>query len=431
MSATLAVSRARAGRLLKRARTGRLRHLIESLWTSVGIQAFLFGSGIIVARSLGPSGRGDIAIVLILPAVAAQVVCAGVPSATTYFVARYRASWQSVAGHVPRVATLQACAAVALVLLLDALFLADRGDATHVAALLAVATVPLLIAQYYALAILSGLEDLRWWNIFRAAPAACYTVGLISGLAFGLTIVACASIWLAGQVVATSALLRHLRHRHRAGPAGADRDGLPPSRRELVRFGVVGFLAQVSPVETFYIDTLVVAALFPAHVVGYYAVAFSVSNAPRFVADGIVAVGYPHVSAQDPKEGRSAMKRYILVAVVLCGATAAAIVLLLPWLIPLLFGNAYRPAIGIGSILVAAVGVISVRRVGSDCLRALGRPGVATSIEVVVLSVLALGILALGHWREGRGVALSVAMSAAVGLGLTLLFLRRMEAREG
>src|SRR3954454_7458705 len=74
--------------------TGRFRELGESLGASVGVQIALFGSGIITARSLGPTGRGDLAVLLVLPSVALQLATLGLPSAVTYYVARNKpAAW--------------------------------------------------------------------------------------------------------------------------------------------------------------------------------------------------------------------------------------------------------------------------------------------------------------------------------------------------
>jgi len=183
-------------------------------------------------------------------------------------------------------------------------------------------------------------------------------------------------------------------------------------------------------VETFRIDSLVMAALFPSRIIGYYAVALSVSNPPRFIADGIVAVGYVHVSAQDIQEGRASTRRYLLAAALLCGGAALVIALTLPWIIPLIFGQRFEPAVRVSAILVVTAALISIRRVGSDCLRGLGQPGAATVIELITLSALVPAFFLLARWGAGSGVAVSLGICAALGLALTLAFLRRHEIEK-
>jgi O-antigen/teichoic acid export membrane protein len=114
----------------------------------------------------------------------------------------------------------------------------------------------------------------------------------------------------------------------------------------------------------------------------------------------------------------------MLGAAVACGGTAVALALASPFVIPLLFGHEFEPAVLVAALLAVAAGLISVRRVGTDCLRALGRPGVTTGVEVVTLTVLAVGLTVLGPWGEGKGVGLALIASAVVGLCLTLLSMR-------
>src|SRR5689334_19231755 len=51
-------------------------------------QAALVLSGVVFARVLGPQGRGDLALVLLLPAIVYQLGNLGLPLATAYFIAK-------------------------------------------------------------------------------------------------------------------------------------------------------------------------------------------------------------------------------------------------------------------------------------------------------------------------------------------------------
>lgn len=404
---------------------------MESLWASGVIQLALVGSGIVIARELGPAGRGDLALILLLPTVSTQVVCFGIPAAVTYFIARQQHLWQRITSHLIVVAVSQAGLSLVLLFGLNALFLGDKSEATQHAAVLAAVIVPILVAYFYALAIFQGMDDIRWFNFYRLASPASFTVGLLALIPFGLTISNCTVTWILSQLAVTLAMSGQLAVRARR-QRQHDESGEPhPRRGEVMRFGAAGFLAQVSPIESFRVDQLVTALFFSSEVLGYYVVASSVSNVPRFLADGIAAVAYPHVAGQSNQEGIRVTRRYLVTAAVLCGGASLLIAAALPWLIPLLFGERFTPAISIGIFLVIAAGLISVRRVGSDCLRALGRPGAATANEVMTWIVLLPAFLILGGWNEGNGVAVSLVIAAAVGLALLLVVLRRMSIAAG
>src|SRR6184192_2868729 len=58
--------------------------------TRLLILAAVLGSSVIVARWLGPEGTGALAVLNVTAALALQLGSAGIPSATTYFVAKDR-----------------------------------------------------------------------------------------------------------------------------------------------------------------------------------------------------------------------------------------------------------------------------------------------------------------------------------------------------
>lgn len=363
-------------------------------------------------------------MVLLLPEVAMQAGCVGVPAAVTYFVARERSAVWLIVRPLIAVAVAQCLLITGLLLLLTHAFLGTKEYGTQVASLLTIASLPLLMTQYYGTHILQGLGDLRLFNAFKLASPGVFAIGLGLGLFIGLTVVTCTVIWLIGRAAVTLALIAILIVRVRRASSGHDHDRPVPTRREVGRFAIFGFLAQVSPAETFRVDTLVVAGLFSSQVVGYYAVAMSISNAPRFIADAIVTVAYPHIAAQGARAGQASTKRYLSAAAIACGGTSIVLALASPYIIPVLFGESFMPAVVISVFLVVAAGLISLRRVGTDCLRALGRPGVTTGIEVVTFVVLAAGFTGLGPWKQGIGVAVTMVFAAVAGLILTLGHLR-------
>src|SRR5438552_2974248 len=60
--------------------------------TRLLILAAVLGSSVIVARWLGPEGTGALAVLNVTAALALQLGSAGIPSATTYFVAKDRSA---------------------------------------------------------------------------------------------------------------------------------------------------------------------------------------------------------------------------------------------------------------------------------------------------------------------------------------------------
>jgi O-antigen/teichoic acid export membrane protein len=105
----------------------------------------------------------------------------------------------------------------------------------------------------------------------------------------------------------------------------------------------------------------------------------------------------------------------MLTALVLCGATVAAIELGLPVLVPLLFGAPFHAAIGVAQILLISALLFALRRVLSECARGAGRPGLGSIAEVISLITLFPAVAALYH-LGARGVALALVIAAFTGL---------------
>lgn len=422
-------------RAQRQQRRGGGRTLIESVGASALLQLSLLVSGIVAARALGPRGRGDLALDLLLPGVACQMACFGAPSATTYFVAKYPSEWTRVARDIALLVAGQMVVAGGLLAGLQWCFGTRAAPSTQATNYLMLGAVPLIMVQYYGLAIAQGLGEMRVFNILRIAAPMFYAGALIGAAQLEVTVPVVAAGWLTAQAGAVGCLIVALRSLSR-GRAESSQVRTAPTWRTIVRFGARGFLAQVSPLETFRIDQLLVAALYSRQVLGFYAVGLSVSNVPRFLADGIVAVAYPRVAAQVVDQGRVATGVYLRITIIACTVVTLILGGALPWLVPIMFGARYDPSVTIGEVVLLAACLISVRRVGTDCLRALGNPGTTTVIEVITLGLLAVVILgalyvpfAHGLLTLNYGVAIALSVAASVGLVLTLGRLRHAGAR--
>lgn len=410
------------------ARTGS-RRVFESLAASAAIQFCLVVSGVLVARLFDPGTRGAIAIALLLPAVAAQLVGLGIPSGLTYFIARHnRAMWPLTWRTARTLWPRQVGLATALLVLLDVVFVRRYDADVRLAALVCLPAGGLLIVQNYALHAVQGLNEIRWFNILRTLPNVLYSVAVLAVFVTDGQPVAIAAVWVVAQGATTAATLEWLR---RAGQATEGAQLRAVSRPELVRYGVTGFLAQISPVETFRFDQLFVAAFLPPPTLGLYVVASSVSNVPRFIADAVSAVAFPAVASRrdDMVAARRLARRSTLACAALCAIACLPLALSYRWLVPTLFGRRYAGAVPVAEVLLLAAALVSVRRVASDCGRALGLTTIPTIAELVSWVVLTIGFATLGLRYEGVGVAISLIVATLVAFVIQATLIDRSLAR--
>jgi len=402
--------------------------LAGSVLTGFVGQAVLIVSGVLAARILGVEDRGYLALLVLFPAVLAQIGSLGLPLAATFELSRDRSRWGEIVRTLMRPMVIQS---VTLVLLQAGILLAIfRGDphAVEVSALMSLCAIPAILGQSYGTSILQGQQRFLAFNVLRTLPAAAYMVAVVAIFATGdgnlqwvvagwivaSIVSAVVTLWVAARPVG-------LRRARRSAEA----------LRSMLRFGVKGLLGWTSPVETFRLDQAVVGLFLTPAALGLYVVGLAFSNLPRFIAQSVGYIAYPRVAARRGEEAWRELWQFFWLA---SGAAALVVLVLelgVEWLVPAFFGDDFSGAVVLTRILLIGALFLSARRVLTDGAQGLGRPGLGTIAEVSswVFLLPALGIFA-PLWGA-RGVAVALAVSSALSFLVLLgLLLRSRTAEE-
>lgn len=395
-----------------------------SLASGVIGQFMLLVSGVVVARTLGPTDRGYLALLVLLPAVLQHVGTLGLPLATTYFIAKNETDEPVVRRNLFAPVVAQAVVLVLLQGALLYLLLDDQPDRVRDAAIVSLALLPGAIADLYGKALLQGQGRYRAFNILRNATIAFYLVALglvwIAGAAeiVGITVAwVCANL-LSGAVTMVVAL----RGRPPSVPGGSG----PPLRR-MLRFGLVGLLGSLSPVATFRLDQMVVGLFLSAEALGLYVAGLAFTNLPIVISRGVAMIALPEVARATPDERRAATRRFVWLATALSGAVVAVLILAAGELVPLLFGSDFEEAVTLTRILLIGAVFTGARRVLTDSVSGSGRPGLGSAVELVSWIVLVPLVLILTPIWEAEGVAAALTISSAISFGVLVLLVHRSD----
>jgi O-antigen/teichoic acid export membrane protein len=391
------------------------RSVAGTIATSLAVQAALVLSGVAAARMLGVLDRGHLAMFILLSTVLPVICSLGLPLALTFWIARApELAW----GLLVRVRFAFA-GLVGAVLATHGLvlYLMFRNDPGHVQASAAISLIssPAILLWIFGMAVLQGNHQFRALNVSRMIGPPITALLMMSFLAVGShSLVLATLIWTAlaclTAIITSFAVLRGLPKR-----TTEHKDRLP-SFRSLANFSLKALLGSVTPLEGFQLDQAIVGIFLSQAALGVYVVAVAFTNLPRFVAQGIGLVGYPHVAAA--REGHDTgrlMMRFMVTTLVLCGATVGLIEFGLPVLVPLLFGAPFHAAVGVARILLISALLFALRRVLSECARGAGRPGLGSVAEVISLATLFPAVAVLYH-LGARGVALALVVAAFAGL---------------
>jgi len=401
-----------------------------SVLASFGLQAVVLVSGVLAARLLGVTDRGNLALLWVVAIVLAQLGTLSVPAAVTYFVAEGSASAGAMLRSVKRVAVLQLAALIVVHALILWGIVHDEAADVQVAALITLLPVPALFAHQYGQAVLQGRHRFRLYNRQRALPLVLYSLGLGGAFVLGSgNLVGIAAIWAGATALGAGSTLLvawvDLRRHGVSGPGPA-----PPTRTSL-RFGLRSLLGTFTGFEQLLLDQAIVALALSTEALGLYVVAIAFSNLPRLVGQSIGIVAFPAVArAASERRTRRAVLRFFVIGAIASGLLVGALELAVPTLLPLFFGTEFHEAVLVAQILLVGALCQSVRRVLSDAARGAGYPLLGTVAEVSSLAVLlpAMLLLAPTHGLSGMAVALDIAAGAGlavVGIGLLVAAARR------
>jgi O-antigen/teichoic acid export membrane protein len=387
-----------------------LGHAFVSLAAAgLGIQALTLVTGPLVARLLGPQGRGEMVTVTIVSLVCAQGVAGGLRNAIAHFVAASGSAAKDVTrGHLRYWCSLAAPAVVvaagaAAALLRDS---PRAGWLALEAALLTAAQV----AQLVISGMLWGEGHLRRMNAFRLIAIAIYLV-VVVGL-FVSTDRSRATIVLA--VYGGTFLVGLAAGWLMLAPATGDRSvqvSVPAMRNYARRSAISGAYAM----DAFGIDHLIVSGLLGQAPLGLYAVASSTTNLPTVAVSGVATSLLARMAAAaDASHALAVARRWLGATVLMLLGLALPLWFLVGPAIRFAFGSAFDGSVPCARLFVIAWSFLALRRVLMATVQGQGRPGVSSVIEIAGLAVMIAGVSAGATVWGIQGAAAAMAATAAL-----------------
>jgi O-antigen/teichoic acid export membrane protein len=368
-------------------------------------------TSVIVARSLGPTGKGALAVLNVLSGLAVQMGNFGLHAATTYFAARD-------AGALPRIAWVSLFLAPAigaiLALGMGGLLALVPSLVPHVPSFLLAVTLfglPFAFLILFFRNILLGLQRITAYNLLDVGgkllvlPIALYILFALGGGVREL-IVAGLCMTILTSVAAVSLTFRGLRS-HFCFDC-----------RLLKRMLTYGSRSYVSCLLAFLIirsDMLLVNYFLGPAEAGLYAVAVNLSDLLLVFPGAVGAMLFPRVSAQQADDGT-------LTAAV-CRHTAAGMVLLCAGvgvlarpLVLLLYGTAFVGAVTPFLLLLPGILALSLEMIFMNDLAGRGLPPVVITVPGMGLVVN----LILNLFLLPRFGLLAAAASSSIAYGVML-----------
>jgi len=378
--------------------------------------------GIIMARAVGPTVRGEYAAVTSWFGLALMVGGMGQPAALCYFVARDPLRARDYVATSRAMMLVTGILSLATGFLLAPILAHGQPTVTVGYRIAFGASIMAFVGASYTFSLQA--RDMHRWNVVRVAQPV-------------LSVIAAYSLWrlrLLNLDTALVILAATMSLQLGWAYCYCRRAGLVAGRvcAELIRplsvYGAAQIAALTPALLNADLDQLVLSQTVPPADLGRYAVAVSLSLLPVPLVAAIGNVAFPRLASQH--EVTSATRQLQRMAVLgSIGLTAAMLVPLAAvayWLVPLVFGAAYRGAVPMlwiltpGSVFLACGGVVG------DLLRGRSHPGVVAWAQGLAAIFTVVLLLALLPVVGVYGAAIASTVSYGVALAAMLRRLWRL-----
>lgn len=403
-------------RQISHARTGFMA-TVQTLFVNMFILVLNVANGIIIARGLGPSGRGEQAVMALWPQFLAGVLTLGLPAAVTYNMKRFPEEARTLfSAGLWLSAGLGGAAALFGVAAL-AYFLKQYPPSLVFAAQWLMLVTPTTLIAYFLNAVLQNHHEFSLLNRLRYLPPLLTLVLLLYFLAsHTLTpLTAVLSFVLTGVPGFLWLFVRLVRQ---YPPLVS---GLGAAYRKLLHYGLRAYGIDLLGTLSAQIDQVLVVGLLASRQMGLYATALGLSRMLNFVQSAIVNVLFPKAMNRPVEEVVLLIGRTARVSSLCTFAFAVFAALVGPVVLHILYGNAYMESVGVFRILVFEVVVSSLVWVLGQAFMATGHPGTVTLLQTVglLLSVPLMLVLIPRYGLMGAGTA--ILLSSLLRLALILL----------
>jgi O-antigen/teichoic acid export membrane protein len=403
------------------------RDTFTTFFASIGAFVLYLLGTIVIARTLGPEGKGLYSMALLVPSTISLVGSLGISLANTYFAGSRRYTAEQLASNSLVVGTV-------LGILLTLAFLAyyfaftpsflSGINAPYV--VIVAALVPFSLLNLYFITLVLGQGRIPAYNgivLGSAGISLLVTATALVALRLGLTGV----IVLVFLSEASKALITFFVLSRKAVVRWRlDRHVLTDS----LRYGLRGHANSIVQLLNSRLDMFMVALFVGVSGVGFYSVAVSAVECINYfpIAVGtVVFARTPGMREDEANRSTPVVCRNTVLVAAVCGVLLAAIA---GTVVKALFGRGFVPAVTPLWLLIPGAVSLSVYRVLANDLAGRGRPGIAAACSASGLAVnIVLNLMLIPRLGiSGAAVATSCAHTIT-SISILVIFVRLTHIR--
>ena len=394
--------------------------------TNVAVAMLSLANVLITARSLGPEGRGDIALLTTIAMLTANLSAFGIHEANANIGGAEPEKRPALATNSVLVSLVFGGIAAGVVALLVGAFPSLGGGTDTTLRWVALSAIPMVIG-HAALQYL--IQSHYGFGITNAAWLLAPVINVVVNGAFAifgvLSVTSVVVVWVAGQALATGLLAWYAAFRL----GGFGRGDAALARRSLA-FGSRTHMGRVMTMTNYRADQWFVGAIAGTRELGLYSVAVAWAEALFYLPTVLGMVQRPDLVRATPEEAGARAGAVFRAAIMLTAVMTVGLVVAAPLLCIGFFGDAFGGSVDDLQVLAfGAFGMVALKLLGS-ALNAQGKPMLTNvGVGVAFVATITFDLLLIpAHGGLGAAIASTIAYTAG-GIAIAIVFARGLRRK--
>ncbi len=316
------------------------RSAVMTYATNVTAAVLSLTQVMIVARTLGPAGRGDVAFLIAVATLTANFSTWGVEESNANLGGTRPRARQALATNSVLFALMFGAISGLAVLELTHIFPAVGGQVDRIWLIVAMVSLPLLILKVYLQLLVQadygfGVTNAAW----IIGPATTVTLNGAMAATGRLSVGSAIAAWILGQALGTTILVVHVMRTSGFGAPDL------PLARESLSFGFRTHLGRFMELGNYRGDQWFVGAISGSRELGFYTVAVAWAEVLYYIPGVLSLVQRPDLVRASREDAARLATRVFRLALVISGVVSAGLIVFAPQLCVTVFGAQFAHSI--------------------------------------------------------------------------------------
>jgi len=398
---------------------GFFRDIVSVMSTNTFTTLLRFVTGVLIARSLGPEGKGLYAAILVVPNMIFSLTEMGVKRATIYHIGEKEYPTERVIGVL--VFFMLFTSILGIVISGGVYYFMNNPDITLPLVVLSLLGIPVQLITKYANGIFIGKEQYRISNFLRYLP-------LIINLLCIIIFVVIVKLWVLGALMSillanvfTAGYSLYLVNRNDRLTIKFD----PAIIKSILKLGAVFAVAWFLFKLNFRIDILILQALAPLREVGYYNQGVTIAEgwqAPFAIGAVVLSSSANSGNQEIVNDNVAKLFRLTLLMVIMA---SGIIFIIAPFFVPFVYGKVFNPSVPVVQYIIPAIVVVIMAKILASRLAGLKKTYLIIFIHLPALIINIISNILLIPRFGAMGAVISSNISYSfTAIGILLVYSR-------